>query len=52
MTDKMKQLLEYQAVDLESEKVEKTVLNCEERRVAVQMKKKFEVIMENRKKRI
>lgn len=52
MTDKMKQLLEYQAVDLESEKVEKTVLNCEERRVAVQMKKKFEVIMENRKKLI
>ena len=52
MIDKIKQLLDYQAVDYESEKVEKAVINCEERRAAVQMKKKFEAIMENRKKLI
>lgn len=52
MTEKIKQLLAYQAVDLECEKVEKRVLNCEERRAAVQMKKKFETLMDNRKKLI
>ncbi len=52
MTEKIKQLLQYQAVDLECEKVEKKVLNCDERRAAVQMKKKFETLVENRKKLI
>lgn len=52
MTEKIKQLLNYQAVDLECEKIEKKVLNCDERRAAVQMKKKFESLVENRKKLI
>ena len=52
MTEKIKQLLDYQAVDLECEKIEKKVLNCDERRAAVQMKKKFEALVENRKKLI
>lgn len=52
LTDKFKQLLEYQTVDYASEMVERKVLNSDERRAAVQMKKKFEAIMANRKKLI
>jgi len=50
MTEKFKILLDYQELDLQAEKVEKDLLNCEERRKANMVKQIFENANEGRKK--
>lgn len=50
MTEKLKALLEYQAADMEVEKIEREVLRSDERRKANQYKQKFQNATEDKKK--
>ncbi len=50
MTQNFKKLLDYQALDLNADRVEREVKNCEERKKANQLKQIFESANDSRKK--
>ena len=50
MTQNFKKLLDYQALDLNADRAEREVKNCEERKKANQLKQIFESANDSRKK--